>query len=141
MVAAQAKEKSDVFRIAAAVMHIGNLYMEEAGDGAAVKGESKDTLKGVAGMLGLDAAKVEKAICFKTISIAGTDSDKGLTPQAAEFGRNALAKALYSKLFDWIVQRCNKCFPYPKDKSVNYIGVLDIAGFEYVPPVLYHPAR
>jgi myosin-6 len=34
-------------------------------------------------------------------------------------------------LFDWIVDRINTCFPYPADKSVNYIGILDIAGFEY----------
>lgn len=129
--ALEAKEKSNTFRISAAVLHIGNLEIEEAGDGCKIAGSSAATLKGLAAMLGLDADKVEKAICFKTISIAGTDSDKGLTVEQANFGRDALGKALYSKLFDWIVSRCNKCFPYPKEKSVNYIGILDIAGFEY----------
>jgi len=124
-------EKSNVFRVTAAVLHMGNLYMEEAGDGAKVTDSSKGSLEGVAKMLGLEPGAVEKAMCFKTITIAGKDSDKGLTPVQAEFGRNALAKALYSKLFDWIVGRSNKCFPYPQDRSVNYIGVLDIAGFEY----------
>merc|ERR1719162_1296017 len=65
------------------------------------------------------------------ISIAGSESAKGMTTEQAMYGRDALGKALYSKLFDWIVERCNICFPYPKAKSVNYIGILDIAGFEY----------
>ena len=31
------------------------------------------------------------------------------------------------RLFDWIVQRINKCFPFTS--SNYYIGLLDIAGF------------
>ena len=42
-------------------------------------------------------------------------------------GRDALAKAIYSKLFDYIVDRVNQALPF--SSSVNYIGVLDIAGF------------
>jgi myosin-6 len=124
-------EKSNAFRVTAACLHIGNVVMEESGDGSGVSAATKPTLQGVAAMLGLDVAALEKAMCFKTISIAGTDSDRGLSVEVSTFGKNALAKALYSKLFDWIVERCNKCFPYPKGKSVNYIGILDIAGFEY----------
>lgn len=41
--------------------------------------------------------------------------------------RDALAKSIYSKLFDYIVQRVNQALPFSGSK--NYIGVLDIAGF------------
>ena len=43
--------------------------------------------------------------------------------------RDALAKAMYSRLFDAIVTMVNKSIPF--SSSVDYIGVLDIAGFEY----------
>jgi hypothetical protein len=50
-----------------------------------------------------------------------------LKPDQACKARDALAKALYVRLFDFIVKRVNECFPF---KSSNYyIGVLDIAGF------------
>lgn len=41
--------------------------------------------------------------------------------------RDALSKAIYSRLFDEIVGSINKSIPF--GDSVNYIGVLDIAGF------------
>lgn len=47
----------------------------------------------------------------------------------ANSARDALAKAVYSKLFDYIVQSINKSIPY--QASSYYIGVLDIAGFEF----------
>ncbi|KAH8020723.1 hypothetical protein HPB51_003092 [Rhipicephalus microplus] len=47
----------------------------------------------------------------------------------ANNARDALAKAVYSKLFDLIVRRINQSIPF--SSSSHYIGVLDIAGFEY----------
>lgn len=41
--------------------------------------------------------------------------------------RDALAKAIYSNLFDYIVNRINQSIPF--QSSSYYIGVLDIAGF------------
>lgn len=45
----------------------------------------------------------------------------------ANNARDALAKAIYSKLFDYIVERINQSIPF--QASSYYIGVLDIAGF------------
>lgn len=45
----------------------------------------------------------------------------------ANYARDALAKAVYSKLFDYIVERINQSIPFQASKY--YIGVLDIAGF------------
>ena len=50
-----------------------------------------------------------------------------MSPAQAATGRDALAKAIYSNLFDHVVSCVNKCFPFKT--SANYIGVLDIAGF------------
>jgi len=50
-----------------------------------------------------------------------------LKPSEAQNARDALAKAIYSKLFDYIVTRVNQALPFSSSKS--FIGVLDIAGF------------
>lgn len=50
-----------------------------------------------------------------------------LKPGEAQNARDALAKAIYSKLFDYIVTRVNQALPFSSSKS--FIGVLDIAGF------------
>ncbi|KAG2468788.1 MYO6 protein, partial [Polypterus senegalus] len=52
-----------------------------------------------------------------------------LKVEQANNARDALAKAVYSRLFDHVVKRVNQCFPF--ETSSCFIGVLDIAGFEY----------
>eukprot|EP00049_Salpingoeca_infusionum_P012421 m.227482 g.227482 ORF g.227482 m.227482 type:complete len:1222 (+) comp15178_c0_seq1:220-3885(+) len=123
------QEKSDVFRLAAAVLHMGNVLFEESGQGSAISAEGQRSLQGVAKMLGLDADALNDALCFNVLTIAGEVSKKSKALADANHGRNALAKSIYSKLFDWIVARINECFPF--ESSENFIGVLDIAGFEY----------
>lgn len=53
----------------------------------------------------------------------------------AAAGRDALAKAIYSRLFDWLVQAINRSINQTADGKIGggstYIGVLDIAGFEF----------
>lgn len=53
----------------------------------------------------------------------------------ANNARDALAKAVYSKLFDFIVQRINQSIPF--SSSSHYIGVLDIAGFGRPPSFFF----
>ena len=45
----------------------------------------------------------------------------------AQSARDALSKSIYSRLFDYIVQRVNKALPFSSSRS--YMGILDIAGF------------
>ena len=45
----------------------------------------------------------------------------------ASSARDALAKTMYSRLFDYIVLRVNKAIPFAQSSS--FIGLLDIAGF------------
>lgn len=50
-----------------------------------------------------------------------------LKPSEAGNARDALSKAVYSRLFDYIVESVNLAIPFAS--SNNYIGILDIAGF------------
>ena len=48
----------------------------------------------------------------------------------AEFSSQALAKALYERMFKWIVHRINKSLGRISREGSTFIGILDIAGFE-----------
>ena len=45
----------------------------------------------------------------------------------AKFGRDALAKHIYSQVFKWVVRNINKTLA-SVGKQVSFIGVLDIYG-------------
>jgi myosin protein heavy chain len=47
-----------------------------------------------------------------------------------EFAVEAIAKAIYERMFKWIVQRINKSLDRSKRQGASFIGILDIAGFE-----------
>jgi myosin-5 len=57
---------------------------------------------------------------------------KHLNVLDANSARDSSSKAIYSKLFDWLVTRINdECLPKEAaEKQVNFIGLLDIFGFE-----------
>ena len=53
----------------------------------------------------------------------------GQTQAQVEFACQALAKCLFARFFNWLVNRCNQTLD-TKNKRQFFIGVLDIAGFE-----------
>jgi myosin-5 len=57
--------------------------------------------------------------------------EKQLTPTQASDARDALAKAIYGRIFDWIVSTINLSIQVEDPAHVRAnIGVLDIFGFE-----------
>lgn len=47
-----------------------------------------------------------------------------------EFSSQALAKAMYERLFKWLVTRINRTLDRSLKQGSSFIGILDIAGFE-----------
>uniref|UniRef100_A0A7N6B8W9 Unconventional myosin-VI n=1 Tax=Anabas testudineus TaxID=64144 RepID=A0A7N6B8W9_ANATE len=130
-------EKLDLFRVVAGVLHLGNIDFEEAGStsgGCAIKNQSSQTLEHCAELLGLEEEDLRVSLTTRVMlttagGTKGTVIKVPLKVEQANNARDALAKAVYSRLFDHVVTRVNQCFPF--DSSSNFIGVLDIAGFEY----------
>uniref|UniRef100_A0A8B9WIF1 Unconventional myosin-VI n=1 Tax=Bos mutus grunniens TaxID=30521 RepID=A0A8B9WIF1_BOSMU len=106
------EEKLDLFRVVAGVLHLGNIDFEEAGS--------------TSGGCNLKNTRVMLTTAGGT---KGTVIKVPLKVEQANNARDALAKTVYSHLFDHVVNRVNQCFPF--ETSSYFIGVLDIAGFEY----------
>lgn len=126
------EEKANIFRVVAAVLHVGNISFEDSGDtegGSVVSPKSMNSLNTAAKLLDVSSEELRMSLTTRTMSAGGSNMRVPLKPEQACAARDALAKALYTKLFDHIVGQINQCFPF-KD-SFTYIGVLDIAGFEY----------
>ncbi|XP_015210101.1 myosin VIa isoform X1 [Lepisosteus oculatus] len=130
-------EKLDLFRVVAGVLHLGNIDFEEAGStsgGCTLKNQSSQTLEYCAELLGLDEEDLRVSLTTRVMlttagGAKGTVIKVPLKVEQANNARDALAKAVYSRLFDHVVKRVNQCFPF--ESSSFFIGVLDIAGFEY----------
>ncbi|XP_060687622.1 unconventional myosin-VI-like isoform X1 [Hemiscyllium ocellatum] len=130
-------EKLDLFRVVAGVLHLGNVDFEEAGStsgGCVLKNKSSQSLEHCAELLGLDGDDLRVSLTTRVMlttagGAKGTVIKVPLKVEQANNAREALAKAVYSHLFDHVVKRVNQCFPF--ETSSFFIGVLDIAGFEY----------
>ncbi|XP_075779908.1 unconventional myosin-VI isoform X2 [Pelodiscus sinensis] len=130
-------EKLDLFRVVAGVLHLGNIDFEEAGStsgGCILKNKSSQSLEYCAELLGLDQDDLRISLTTRVMlttagGTKGTVIKVPLKVEQANNARDALAKTVYSHLFDHVVNRVNLCFPF--ETSSFFIGVLDIAGFEY----------
>lgn len=78
-------------------------------------------------LLEIEDAELERVLTRRTITVRGEDSVIPLKVRQAVQARDSLAKAIYSRLFDWLVARINESFG---ETSGKFIGILDVFGFE-----------
>lgn len=134
------QQKSSIYSIVASVLHLGNIsFCDDLDDnrgGCRIEsGNSEKSLEITASLMGLDKDLLRQSLISRIMSTTrgghkGTVYMVQLSAQQAQAARDALAKAIYSKLFDYIVTKIvNKSIPFTS--SSYYIGVLDVAGFEY----------
>eukprot|EP00795_Rhopilema_esculentum_P017125 gene17125-8649_t len=130
--------KMDIYRVVAAVLHLGNVeFQENTKDkkgGCEVAEKSEAVVSDVAKLLAVEPAELKMSLATRIMTTTkgggfGTMYKVPLKIEQACAARDALAKAIYSKLFDHIVSCINQCFPFKSSDS--FIGVLDIAGFEF----------
>ncbi|XP_041650351.1 myosin IEb [Cheilinus undulatus] len=123
-------DQDSVLQLVAGTLHLGNISFREENNYAVV--ESLDFLAFPAFLLGIP----QDSLCSKLTSRI-MDSKWGgktesisvtLNTEQACFTRDALSKALYTRLFDFLVDCINKAMQ--KEHEDFNIGVLDIYGFE-----------
>ncbi|XP_028555703.1 myosin-9 [Dendrobium catenatum] len=126
------QEQDAIFRVVAAILHLGNISFAKGQeiDSSVLKDEkSKFHLKITAELLMCDPQALEDALCKRVMITPEEVIRRPLDPVAATGSRDALAKTVYSRLFDWLVDKINSSIGQDV-KSKSLIGVLDIYGFE-----------
>ncbi|XP_062599898.1 unconventional myosin-VI-like isoform X6 [Saccostrea cucullata] len=132
------EDKHSIYTLVASVLHLGNIMFEENMDdtkgGCKVGSSSETSLSTASTLLGLNKEELQESLTTRIMQTArggskGTAIKVPLKSGEAASARDALAKSIYSRLFDYIVASVNKAIPF--SSTVSYIGLLDIAGFEY----------
>uniref|UniRef100_A0A3B4E0K1 Myosin IG n=1 Tax=Pygocentrus nattereri TaxID=42514 RepID=A0A3B4E0K1_PYGNA len=128
------EEVSSVYKILSTILHLGNLHFETDGESVQVVGG--DSVRHISELTDTEPESVNKALLYRTVATGGGEViEKGHSEQEASYGRDAFAKALYERLFAWIVGRINSVIEVKNYNPALHgkntvIGVLDIYGFE-----------
>lgn len=125
-------EQWEIWQLLAGLLHLGNLQFDETivkNIEAVVLNDTKN-LNRVARFLGLPENALKLALIQRTIFAHGERVISSITLDQAIETRNAFSKAIYGKIFLWIIKKINQIIYKEDVEQIGSIGVLDIFGFE-----------
>ncbi|KAG6595758.1 myosin-like protein [Phytophthora cinnamomi] len=123
-------QQNDLFQVLSGILHLGEARFVAQPDNDEACDLDKDSVIYSCVLLGLDPDTMGKALTHRTMKAAGEVYLVPLTVEQAQSGRDALAKAIYASIFDWLVAGINASLGAAPRLTANTIGVLDIFGFE-----------
>uniref|UniRef100_A0AAQ5XBI2 non-specific serine/threonine protein kinase n=1 Tax=Amphiprion ocellaris TaxID=80972 RepID=A0AAQ5XBI2_AMPOC len=127
------EELGSVYSTLAAILNSGDIEFspvasEHQTDKSNISNIS--VLENVASLLCIRSDELQEALTSHCVVARGETIVRPNTVEKAVEVRDAMGKALYGRLFSWIVNRINALLrPDKDDKGLN-IGILDIFGFE-----------
>uniref|UniRef100_A0A8C8SU99 Myosin heavy chain 4 n=1 Tax=Pelusios castaneus TaxID=367368 RepID=A0A8C8SU99_9SAUR len=124
-----ADEKTAIYKLTGAVMHYGNMKFKQKQREEQAEPDGTEVADKAAYLMNLNSADLLKALCYPRVKVGNEYVTKGQTVQQVNNSVGALAKAVYEKMFLWMVIRINQQLD-TKQPRQYFIGVLDIAGFE-----------
>nr|CAB3264156.1 unconventional myosin-Id [Phallusia mammillata] len=126
------EEQQSLFNLLAVILHLGNLKFLEDGDNVSI--QNPEIVGYIAKLLGTSADEVKAVLLTRVVAARGEVISTLHTHEVTGHARDAFAKAIYERLFSWIVERINGIIEVKLDVTrygkSTVIGVLDIYGFE-----------
>uniref|UniRef100_A0A452UGN9 Myosin-6 n=1 Tax=Ursus maritimus TaxID=29073 RepID=A0A452UGN9_URSMA len=123
------EEKAGVYKLTGAIMHYGNMKFKQKQREEQAEPDGTEDADKSAYLMGLNSADLLKGLCHPRVKVGNEYVTKGQSVQQVYYSIGALAKAVYEKMFNWMVTRINATLE-TKQPRQYFIGVLDIAGFE-----------
>ncbi|KXJ68998.1 hypothetical protein RP20_CCG000603 [Aedes albopictus] len=122
-------EKDNIYRITSAVMHMGGMKFKQKGREEQAEADGIEEGDRVAKLLGCVTDDLYKNLLKPRIKVGTEYVTKGQNKDQVYNAVGALCKGIFDRLFKWLVKKCNETLD-TKQKRAQFIGVLDIAGFE-----------
>ncbi|TMS19901.1 Unconventional myosin-VIIa [Larimichthys crocea] len=125
----------EISKLLAAILHLGNVKFEGTivNNLEACKVNKSSHFNMVCQLLEVAPKQLENSLTQRFFTTARDSVTKSLTSAQAVDGRDAFVKAIYGRLFIWVVDKINAAI-YKKaegsDEVQQSIGLLDIFGFE-----------
>uniref|UniRef100_A0A6Q2ZD15 Myosin motor domain-containing protein n=1 Tax=Esox lucius TaxID=8010 RepID=A0A6Q2ZD15_ESOLU len=128
------EKQGHIFRILAGLLHLGNITFCTVADESQpcdIKEHSKDCVQDCAGLLDIPVEELQTYLRVQTLR-AGNQSVLFRPCSLADcwVRRDCLAKVIYAQLFEWLVMFINDSVCAKKSTWCNFIGLLDVYGFE-----------
>ncbi|XP_073458729.1 myosin-10-like isoform X6 [Aquarana catesbeiana] len=124
------EEIMSMLRMVSAVLQFGNIVFRKERNTDQASMPDNTAAQKLCHLLGLNVTEFTRAILMPKIKVGRDYVQKAQTKEQADFAVEALAKALYERLFRWLVHRINRALDRTKRQGASFIGILDIAGFE-----------
>ena len=127
------EEKVYCYMLTAGVMTYGGIEFTTKGrdDQAECQSVGPDTFPGkAAALMGVDAVQMIKAFCKPRIKVGTEWVTKSQSCEQAINAVGGIARAIFDRVFKWLIEKCNDTLIDPTLKKSNFCAVLDIAGFE-----------
>ncbi|XP_074835669.1 unconventional myosin-Ia isoform X2 [Carettochelys insculpta] len=128
-----AAEVRALLEVTAVVLKLGNVPLSSQFHASGMEScEIQDprALREICQLIGLEEVVLEQALCSRTVEAKKEKVVMTLSSAQGSYGRDALAKNIYSRLFDWLVNRINQSIKVDSNERRKVMGVLDIYGFE-----------
>ncbi|KAL7977734.1 hypothetical protein Chor_009683 [Crotalus horridus] len=123
------EEKNSIYKLTGAIMHYGNMKFKQKQREEQAEPDGTEEADKSAYLMGLNSADLLKGLCHPRVKVGNEYVTKGQNVQQVCYSTGALAKAVYERMFVWMVMRINTTLETKLPRQY-FIGVLDIAGFE-----------
>ncbi|XP_051789956.1 myosin-11 isoform X3 [Erpetoichthys calabaricus] len=124
------EEQTAMLKIVSSVLQLGNIVFKKERNNDQASMPDDTAAQKVCHLLGINVTDFTRAILTPRIKVGRDVVQKAQTKEQADFAIEALAKAMYERLFRWILGRVNKALDKTKRQGASFLGILDIAGFE-----------
>ncbi|KAM6957857.1 myosin-16-like [Aplochiton taeniatus] len=124
-----AEEKMGIYKLTGGIMHFGNMKFKQKPREEQADVDSTEVADKVAHLMAINSGDLQKGITRPRVKVGNEFVTKGQNQDQCVYSIGALAKAVYDRMFKWMVLRINRTLD-TKMQRQYFIGVLDIAGFE-----------
>ncbi|XP_078700164.1 myosin-7-like isoform X1 [Branchiostoma floridae x Branchiostoma belcheri] len=122
-------EKTNIYKLTGGLLHFGNIKFKSKPREEQAECDGTESADKMCYLYGLNSGELQKGLLKPRVKVGNEWVAKGQNCNQCTYAVSALSKGVFDRLFKFLVKRCNDTLD-TKMKRENFIGVLDIAGFE-----------